>query len=109
MNEQIQEGNERKNRKTKGGEDRKKPVEREGDERANTGRTIQRKKNRDRVKQRKGTVESPSKLQQSGASSSQHRTTLEQKKHRRTDNTYTEEKGRKLENRMSNTRIPGRH
>jgi hypothetical protein len=44
MNEQIQEGNERKNRKTKGGEDRKKPVEREGDERANTGRTIQRKK-----------------------------------------------------------------
>jgi hypothetical protein len=74
MNEQIQEGNERKNRKTKGGEDRKKPVEREGDERANTGRTNQRKKHRGRVKQRKGTVESPSKLQQPGASSSQHRT-----------------------------------
>jgi hypothetical protein len=44
MNEQIQEGNERKNRKTKGGEDREKPVEREGDEGANTGRTNQRKK-----------------------------------------------------------------
>jgi hypothetical protein len=45
MNERIQEGNERKNRKTRGGEDKKKPLEREGDERANTGRTNQRKKN----------------------------------------------------------------
>jgi hypothetical protein len=107
MNERIQEGNERKNRKTRGGEDKKKPLEREGDERANTGRTNQRKKKtRGRVKQRKGIVESPSKLQQLGASSSQHRTTQEQKN---TDDTDTEKKGRKPENMTSNTRIPSRH
>jgi hypothetical protein len=98
MNEQIQEENERKNRKTKGGEDRKKPVEREGDERENTGRTFQRNKNRGRVKQRKGTVESPSKLQQAGASSSQHRTTQEQKN---TDEQTTHTLKRKEENQRT--------
>jgi len=66
----------------------------------------EKKKTRGRVKQRKGIVESPSKLQQLGASSSQHRTTQEQKN---TDDTDTEKKGRKPENMTSNTRIPSRH